>query len=141
MSQRPHLPRLTGQRHLIRGAETVPTAESISLPKYKIGTFVDCESLSIGRVKGIIVGTFWTTCCYTYVVSCYNLRGDCVCIRGEHFHVIRGKKKQLAILKKTLLGKLPDSPVHTVWRRTYAEAYEVIKPFINQCKWSVFTMY
>ena len=141
MSQRPHLPRQSGKRQLILGAETVPTAESISLPNYKIGTFVECESLSRGPVKGIIVGTFWTTNCYTYVVSCYNLSNDCVCIRDQHLHVIQDKKTQLNILKKTLLGKSIGSPVHKVWRQKYAEAYEVIKPLIDQCKWSVFTMY
>lgn len=141
MSQRPHLPRQSGERHLILGAETVPTAHAHTLPTHPIGTFVECESLSRGFVKGIIVGTFWTSNCYTYVVSCYNLGNDCVCARDQDFQVIQDKNKQLAILKKTLLGKSPNSPVHKRWRIKYAEAYQVIKSFINECKWSVFTMY
>lgn len=138
MSQIPQLPRQNGQRHLT--LDEVPIAQSFVQPRLPNGTFVKCDSQNLDNVNGIVVGSFWTTNCFTYVISCYKLRNDCACIRGDkNLRVINDINTKQKIIKRTLLGK--SSPVHTTWKNLYPETYSKLTSLINQCRWSFFSMH
>lgn len=85
-------------------------AESVVVPKIEVGSLVECSSVDDFLIKGIVVGAYWENGDYTYVISCPEFFGNCVCFRqtqdeeekNKYIAQIHDERVMCQVLKRLL---------------------------------------